>query len=892
MASRWWHVLTTDPITPALSQAWLLMALGGLVAGVVAWLVGRRRAAAPELVPARRLLMAAILAPTVGVLAALAARPLGLLASAAPFIIVGMLLLPGVCLLLALLRHPAAPQDAAGRSAVGLDVLTVLVGGALVSWNNVNHFAVPFGTGGVAAFAALHGQALLAVVAWLLLAVLMGRMGTGSPLLRLLLVVAGAQLAGSVLGAIRLAVDGTSPAWLMLGTSLLSALVLAAAAVRARRPEPPVSAATAELQPRTLARVIPITAVFPSFGILVALAWDAEQVSLLGLALGATLLTGLAFWRQAAAAQALRRSEHTARDTEARFEVLVRHSSDVITIVETDGTIRYVSPSVESVFGHDPAALAGTRLTALVHPDDTLSVQQFLQELSRSGPADLPAAAGMLKREWRVAHASGGWMTADTVGTNLVHEPLIGGLVLNTRDVTEQSVIKEQYMHQAFHDPLTDMANRSLFLYQVGHALARAQRQSQPVTVLFIDLDNFKTVNDSLGHAAGDRLLVEASRRLATCVRGSDLIARLGGDEFAMLLEETESVGEALQVAERVAGAFSRPFVLGGKEVFVTSSIGIARSEHGENSDDLVRNADLAMYVAKQRGKGQHVLFEPRMHAAALQLLDMQADLGRAIEQDELYLEYQPIVALATGEVIGAEALLRWRSPERGVVPPGVFVPIAEDSGLIVAMGRWVLRRACRELRQWTEAGGVPLRVSINLSGRQLQSAEIVDDVRQALEESGVHPSQLVLELTESMAMENTDLTMERLTALKALGVAIAIDDFGTGYSSLSYLQRFPLDILKIDKAFVDVVERGDDGSVLATAIVGLSETLRMTAVAEGIETESQRQKLLSLGCEFGQGHLFAPAMDSEEFWRLLTVRGVRTAEGSRWRMVRDEVAA
>jgi diguanylate cyclase (GGDEF)-like protein/PAS domain S-box-containing protein len=719
-----------------------------------------------------------------------------------------------------------------------------------------------------------------------------GRIGVLSPLLRLVAMAAAVQFAGGALAAVLVAWQGRFPTLLVVAYSLATAVLLSLAALRARHAEPPVSADTAQLQPRALARLIPLAAVFPSFGILVALAGDGEQEPLFGLALGATVLTGLAFWRQAAAARALLRSERTARDTEARFEALVRHSSDVITIVDPDGVIRYVSPSMASVFGHDAAALVGTRLTALVHPDDALTVQQFLLELSRAASADLGATAGVLKREWRVAHASGGWMTADTVGTNLVHEPRIGGLVLNTRDVTEQSVIKEQYMHQAFHDPLTDMANRSLFLYQVGHALARAQRQSQAVTVMFIDLDNFKTVNDSLGHAAGDRLLVEAARRLATCVRGSDLIARLGGDEFAVLLEETRDVTEALQVAERVGTAFARPFVLAGKEVFVTSSIGIARTEHGETSDELVRNADLAMYVAKQRGKGQSVLFEPRMHAAALQLLDMQADLSRAIDLDEFFLVYQPIVELATGHVIGAEALVRWRSPERGVVPPGVFIPLAEDTGLIVAIGRWVLRRACREARRWTEERRVPVRISVNLSGRQLQSQEIVEDVRQALEESGLDASQLVLELTESMAMQNTDLTMARLTALKALGVAIAIDDFGTGYSSLSYLQRFPVDILKIDKAFVDVVEQGADGSVLATAIVGLSETLRMTAVAEGIETESQRQKLLSLGCEFGQGYLFAPALSTEEFWPLLLSRGARAAVAPRWRRPADEAAA
>ena len=892
MDTGWNFLLSSDTLPSELAHWWVWSAVVSLLATGAAWVAGRRRPVPPAVVSMRRHLLAATAAPAAAVAVALLVAWVVEVTWVDPFLVLAVPLVRGVFLMLALLQHPATPQDASARSAVALDVITVVVGGGLVTWVNADRLPATMGEGGVSAFLALHGQVLLAVVHGLLLAVLMGRMGTASPLLRLLQAGAGVQVVGSGIAAMLLATDGVLPWSLVLGTSVVVAVVLAVATVLATRPEPPVSAATAQLQPGTLARVIPLAAVFPSFGILVAMAWDREERALLGLAVGATLLTGLAFWRQAAAARALRRSEHAARDTEARFEVLVRHSSDVITIVETDGTIRYVSPSVESVFGHDPSALAGTRLAALVHPDDVFAVQQFLLELARSEPMELGPAAGMLKREWRVAHANGGWMTADTVGTNLVHEPLVRGLVLNTRDVTEQSVIKEQYMHQAFHDPLTDMANRSLFLYQVGHALARAQRQSQPVTVLFIDLDNFKTVNDSLGHAAGDRLLVEAARRLATCVRGSDLIARLGGDEFAMLLEETGGVGEALQVAERVGAAFARPFVLAGKEVFVSSSIGIARSEHGETSDDLVRNADLAMYVAKQRGKGQHVLFEPRMHAAALQLLDMQADLGRAIELDELYVVYQPIIALATGEVIGAEALLRWRNPERGVVPPSVFVPIAEDSGLIVAIGRWVLRRACREVQRWTAEGGVPMRVSVNLSGRQLQSPEIVDDVRMALEESGLDPSQLVLELTESMAMQNTDLTLERLTALKTLGVSIAIDDFGTGYSSLSYLQRFPVDVLKIDKAFVDVVEHGDEGSVLATAIVGLSETLRMTAVAEGIETEAQRIKLLELGCEFGQGHLFAAAMDTADFWPLLRARGARSAASLRWqRLAVDEVA-
>ncbi|QJR36403.1 putative bifunctional diguanylate cyclase/phosphodiesterase [Gemmatimonas groenlandica] len=789
-----------------------------------------------------------------------------------------------IVLLSAFLCLPSAPRSAVDRAKLLLDIGTVGVAGLLVTWYGL----WMVGGSGIAVrpFAILHVHATLELIVILVASVLWRRTALQHRA-NVLVVMATAlllQFIVHVLAIVQMTQGITNFDVVRIATPVSFALIAAAAWISIATVMHRQVRARSERDQLT-ASVIPFAAVLPGFALLLKLAYsgtphDGGTQPLLGLAIGVVVLTALAFARQFTSTKDAVRllAESTARNNEARFQALVQHSSDVIMILDPDGTIRYASPSMALVFGHDPAKLVASRIESILHPEDLSSALQFLEELARSNRSRTGGATpGVLKREWRIRHANGAWLTVDNVGTNLLSEPVIRGLVLNTRDVTEQSVIKQQYMHQAFHDPLTDLANRSLFLYQVGHALARAQRQSNAVTVLFLDLDNFKTVNDSLGHAAGDRLLVEAARRLATCVRDSDLIARLGGDEFAVLVEDTASVDEVLAIADRVGVALSKPFVLGGKEVFVNASIGIARSARGESTDELVRNADVAMYVAKTRGKGQHVLFEPEMHKAALDRLVVEADLRRAIEHDEFMLQYQPIVALETGDIIGAEALVRWMCRDRGTVPPGLFIPIAEETGLIVPIGRWVLRRACREAKRWTDERGLPVRITVNLSGRQLQEPGIVEDVRQALADSGLAAAQLVLEITESMLMHNTELSMSRLNALKALGISLAIDDFGTGYSSLSYLQRYPIDILKIDKAFVDVIDKGGEGPVLASAIVALGETLRMNTVAEGIETEAQRGHLLTLGCELGQGYLFAPPLDAEDFWHLLLARGART---------------
>ena len=789
-----------------------------------------------------------------------------------------------VVLLFAFLCLPSAPRTAGDRAKLMLDISTVGVAGMLVTWYGLWMIG---GSGiGLRPFAILHAHATLELVLILVTSVLWRRTVLQHRA-NVLVVFATAllvQFIVHVLAIVQMSQGITNVDVVRIATPVSFALIAAAAWINM------ATVMHREVRPRSdrdrlSTSMIPFAAVLPGFALLLKLAVSGSPQAggtqpLLGLAIGVVVLTALAFARQFTSTQDAVRAlaESTARNNEARFQALVQHSSDVIMILDPDGTIRYASPSMALVFGHDPATLVSARIESILHPDDLAPALQFLEELARSKRSRAGCAApGVLKREWRIRHANGAWLTVDNVGTNLLHEPVIGGLVLNTRDVTEQSVIKQQYMHQAFHDPLTDLANRSLFLYQVGHALARAQRQSGAVTVLFLDLDNFKTVNDSLGHAAGDRLLVDAARRLATCVRDSDHIARLGGDEFAVLVEDAGSVDEVLDIAARVGVALSKPFALSGKEVFVNASIGIARSARGESTDELVRNADVAMYVAKSRGKGRHVLFEPEMHKAALDRLVVEADLRRAIEHEEFILQYQPIVELVTGDVIGAEALVRWMCRDRGTVPPGLFIPIAEETGLIVPIGRWVLRRACREAKRWSDERGIPVRITVNLSGRQLQEPGIVDDVRQALADSGLAAGQLVLEMTESMLMHNTELSMARLNALKELGISLAIDDFGTGYSSLSYLQRYPIDILKIDKAFVDVIDKGGEGPVLASAIVALGETLRMITVAEGIETEAQRGHLLTLGCELGQGYLFAPPLDAEDFWHLLLARGART---------------
>jgi diguanylate cyclase (GGDEF)-like protein/PAS domain S-box-containing protein len=531
------------------------------------------------------------------------------------------------------------------------------------------------------------------------------------------------------------------------------------------------------------------------------------------------------------------------RAGEGRLSALVQHSSDLIAVIGADGDVIYQSPSIERVLGYTPAETtverllpAGARLLDSARPGETAVVETVL------------------------AHRDGTPREFEVQLTNLLEDERVRGIVLNCRDVSERREFERQLEHQAFHDPLTGLANRALFGERVRHAVARARRENGALAVLSIDLDDFKTINDGLGHAAGDAVLTEVAKRLATTVRASDTAARFGGDEFAVLLEDVSGAQEAADGAERLLAALAEPLAIDGKEILVRASLGISVAEGGD-ADELLRDADAAMHIAKRDGRGGYRLFEPDMHEGVLARLELRSDLQQAVAAGQLELYYQPVVRLCDGTVSGLEALLRWHHPRRGMVGPDLFIPLAEEMGLIVEIGRWVLREGCRRAVEIQADAGLPLTMAINLSVKQLQDAGIVADVRAALADSGLDPARLTLEITESVMMTDPDLIVERLHQLKALGLRLAMDDFGTGYSSLSYLSRLPVDILKMDRSFLRA-GASPQASGLATAVVALGSTLDLTVVAEGVEHAEQWERLRELGCDLGQGFYFARPMD------------------------------
>jgi diguanylate cyclase (GGDEF)-like protein/PAS domain S-box-containing protein len=440
-------------------------------------------------------------------------------------------------------------------------------------------------------------------------------------------------------------------------------------------------------------------------------------------------------------------------------------------------------------------------------------------------------------------------------------------------DAIARSVADEAMRDRALHDPLTGLPNRVLFIDRLAHSLAQARRRGTSVAVLFLDLDHFKLINDSLGHQVGDELLTAVAPRLNQQVRPSDTVARFGGDEFGILIDEVDDERDAIRVTERIQAAFTRPFVLNHVEHFVSASVGIALASTGnEPPDSLIRDADAAMYRAKERGRARYELFDQLMRARAVERLEVENELRRAIERSELVLHYQPVVSLATGAIIGVEGLLRWRHPQRGLIPPGEFIPIAEESGLIEPIGRWVLEEASRQVVEWHRArpDARPIEISVNLAARQVAQRDLADVVLGVLRGTGLDPGLLSLEITESVLIEESGLPIETLRSLKALGVQIVLDDFGTGYSSLGYLNTFPVDALKIDRSFVNGLDSQRENAAIVEAIVGMARALSLQVVAEGVETEVQLTELKRLGCDSAQGFYFAKPLPAAEMGELL----------------------
>ena len=587
----------------------------------------------------------------------------------------------------------------------------------------------------------------------------------------------------------------------------------------------------------------------------------------------ATAIKGLRLYQE------LQQSREALRVREEWFRSLVQYASDMVTVLDPDTTVRYQSPSIARVLGVDADSVVGRKLVDSVHRDDVTRFLAALNEMMTK-----PGAA--ITGEGRVRARGGDWRYLEFVGTDQRANPAIGGIVLNVRDVSERKSLENQLRDQALHDPLTKLANRTRFTDRLSHALVRRGRTGASVGVLFMDLDNFKGVNDTLGHSAGDRLLTQVAERVEACLRASDTVARLGGDEFAMLVEDIDDMSEATDVAERVLAALEPPFQLEGKELLVRASIGLAIADARRpdaKAEALLRDADTAMYVAKARGKGCYLVFDDGMQVSMMERLELLANLQRAVEREEFVLRYQPVIALNTGRLFGVEALVRWQHPERGIVTPLEFISLAEESGAIIGLGRWVLREACRQALRW-QAEYPDVRdwsLSVNVSAKQLQHATFVEELAQIVEETELEPRRLILEITESVMMHNADRMQQRLTEIKALGVRLAIDDFGTGYSSLSYLKQFPFDLLKIDKSFIDDVREEPQQRELTRAIIELGKTLDLELVAEGIERSEQLSRLRALDCELGQGFYFAEPLDSDAIAGLIdqSRRATRDAE-------------
>ncbi len=542
-----------------------------------------------------------------------------------------------------------------------------------------------------------------------------------------------------------------------------------------------------------------------------------------------------------------------AEDIEQHYQLLAEYASDIITKYDYEGICTYASPTVARVLGYPSQELVGSSFGELLHPDDHKNKRKLSGKLLGEESED--------SFSYRARHREGHYVWLET--TSSIKD---GEVIAVSRDVTVRKETEERLLYLANYDSLTGLPNRALFRDRLRRAVARAQRNDSLVALLFIDLDRFKTINDSLGHHAGDQLLRGVARRLKQNAREGDTIARLGGDEFTIILEGIRDTEDAALVARKVIELMEPPFKLDGHEVVVSPSIGITIYPYdATDMRSLLKNADTAMYQSKEKGRNRYQFYTADMNAKAYEHLLLENHLRHALEREEFRLYYQPQLDLHTQGIIGVEALLRWEHPERGLVPPEEFVPFAEETGLIIPIGEWVIRQACMDARAWQDEGLPPIRVAVNLSMRQFRQKDFVDTVQQALAESGLEPGFLELEITESFLAHDVEKATAQLQRLSDLGVHLSVDDFGTGYSSLSYLKRFPINTLKIDQSFVRDISSDPDGATIAEAIIALGQSLRLDVIAEGVESEDQLFFLRGRGCDRGQGYFFSHPVPAED---------------------------
>jgi diguanylate cyclase (GGDEF)-like protein/PAS domain S-box-containing protein len=860
----WFALRLAYPFGPPI-LGWLTVPLAPILGVFAGWRVSRGPEVAP---PARRFWRYVTFATAVAVLGTVTSAYDALVGPGAPAqrmgpVTVILFAIAIATALYGLLRMPVGSRPRREWLALGLDLGIMLVATGLMLW----YFAADHQNG---QRPVLHDTVILLATVGLAVGVVLAglRISVTGPAgidPRMAWALGGAVLIGAIIGTRAPALHSRPDlAVLMVVAPVVFAGVVLAAWLQLQAP---ATGHRGRHRRRRSFNPLPYVAIA---GTDVVLLLTMRQVhgSVQLMVIGSITLTALVVVRQLLAFADNDRllaqvdaSMLELRRHERRFRSLVQNSDDIITIVDAAGRFAYVSPGAHRVLGHDPDEWVGRRASDIVYPDDVASITEVFRHLWQDPHATARVQA-------RIMHADGSWRWMENSYTNLLHDPSVQGIVGNARDVSDTRHYQDQLAYQASHDELTGLANRALFTAHTERALANARPGT--VAVALVDLDDFKTINDRLGHGVGDSLLVAVSARLRACLRPDDTVARLGGDEFAILMTDLRP-GESGHVAERIIGALGASLNAGNHDLLIQASIGLADNERGSGPDDLLRRADMAMYAAKELGKNRYVHYDSELDARTVEHAQLAAELSHALDRDELHLLYQPVVDLPSGRVVGVEALVRWNHPRDGLVPPIRFIPVAERTGLIVPLGAWIMRTACRQAAEWYRRYGdeAPAKMSVNVSARQLLEPAFPQTVASILDETGLDPGRLTVEITET-AVFGGGRAVEAVAAIHALGVSIALDDFGTGHSSLGLLRTCPVDVLKVDKSFVDGVTGTVEQEAIVTSIIEIAQALGLRAIAEGVETGAQADRLHVLGYRLAQGFHFAKPLRSAEIEDLI----------------------